>query len=147
MTPDEVIERLRQASVTLQVMQVRGCWPKGYGSSWPDVVRDWLGYGYGAPKVRPALPSQRDIDQADEAVAWLLHIPQPLERRIVWACCVTNPVTGEARHGWAEVGRLVGMDWRVVKRRFAVGIAAIVKATSTAPSSNSDVDICRQMMA
>lgn len=144
MTPDDVIEHLRQASVTLQVMQVRGCWPRGYRSSWPALVRDWLGYGYQAAKVRPALPSSRDIDQADRAVGWLLHIQNQLTRRIVWACCVTNPTTLEARYGWAEVARLVGRDWRTVKRHFHAGIATIVKATA---SSNSDVDTCRQIVA
>lgn len=57
---------------------------RGFGSGWPDVVRESIeSYGWNpATKVKLA-PSARDISQMQEAMGWLLWIGV-LERQIVW---------------------------------------------------------------
>ena len=40
-TAEAVVRRLEQAALALQRKHEPGCWPKGYGSSWPDVVRNY----------------------------------------------------------------------------------------------------------
>ncbi len=84
MTPAEVEARFEEAAVTLRRLpDPPGSGPKGFGSSWPDYVRDaGQSYGYGEARVR-IVPSAAEIARMEECIGWLRFVA-PEDARIVW---------------------------------------------------------------
>jgi hypothetical protein len=58
--------------------------PNGFGESWPDVVYDWLAYGWTPPRLGRIIPSPSEISQMDEMLV-LLHLLSRDQRVVVWA--------------------------------------------------------------
>jgi hypothetical protein len=69
--------------------------PADARSGMPDVVRDWLGYGWTELEAKPEPPTRSEITLRDTVVPWFYLIKQPLHRKIVFA-------------------RALGMGWRRV---------------------------------
>lgn len=84
-TPREIEDRFEEAAITLRRLpNPAGSGAKGYGSSWPDYVRDARhAYGYHEVKMR-VVPSAAEIQRMEDAIAWLRLIGDPDDRRIVW---------------------------------------------------------------
>ena len=53
-------------------------------AAWPDVVHDWMAYGYNPARSLRAAPSQEAISRLDEVLSWL-HWLNRDQRVIVWA--------------------------------------------------------------
>jgi hypothetical protein len=96
---DVVIERLRRAALVVQHLPPGA--PTANMVRQVDVVRSfWEAYGAEQAKLSSVRPSGRDIDDADEALAWLLWL-DAADRLLVWA-------------------RACGLKWRHLERRFAM---------------------------
>lgn len=119
------------AGETLLAIRSKPPGPAAYGSSMPDIVRDFReSYGWSNEQVRPATPSAADITRMEATYAWLSFIPQHRHvlRRIVGARSLIHPVTGRQVITWARLARLIGCDPRVVRSWHAQGIGIIVEA-------------------
>lgn len=80
----EIEERLEEAAYTLRHVRVdRG--PRGYGSSWPDVVRSaFTAYGADAGGTMRVVPSASAISRMEECIGWLRLLEDADDRRLVW---------------------------------------------------------------
>lgn len=79
----EVEERFEEAAYTLRHVRVeRG--PRGYGSSWPDVVRSaFTAYGPEAARPMRVVPSAQAISRMEECIDWL-RLVDGEDARIIW---------------------------------------------------------------
>ncbi|MEO5350996.1 MAG: DUF6362 family protein [Magnetococcus sp. YQC-3] len=83
-TTKMVSDRLEEAVKTLQALRVSGTKPKGYASSWPDVLQDPSeSYGWNDSELRPIPPSPDAITRMDQTLLWL-HWLEPDHARLVW---------------------------------------------------------------
>lgn len=119
-TQAEVSARLREAGDTVRRLpKPRG--PSGYGSGWPDVVRDAReAYGYTEGKIRPPAPTPRAIDRMDEVFTWFQYLANnPDETRAVWiavGCGVS----------FAQTARILGVYRKTIRLRVWAGVQRIV---------------------
>lgn len=133
-TAEAVVRRLEQAALALQRKHEPGCWPKGYGSSWPDVVRNyWESARFTRAEPPRIQPTAIEIAEMDEALRWIAFIAEPLLGRIVWARALLHPVSEEHRYSWRAIAAMVGMDRVTVQRRHGKGIALIVAHLNNEP--------------
>jgi hypothetical protein len=83
LTPREIEDRFEEAALTLRRLPERNR-PRGYGSSWPQVVHDAMqAYGYTPEAPMRIVPSAAAITRMEECFDWLL-ILDPEDARIVW---------------------------------------------------------------
>ncbi|MBF0182656.1 MAG: hypothetical protein HQM03_21795 [Magnetococcales bacterium] len=83
-TPKMVAARLEEAASTLRRLKVSGLKPKGYGSSWPDVIHDSMeAYGWNRAVVSLGPPPADAISRMDETIAWLRWL-EPDHVRLLW---------------------------------------------------------------
>jgi hypothetical protein len=79
----EIEERLEEAAWTLRRLPEKDR-PRGYGSSWPPIVRDAKhAYGYTPQAPMRVVPSAAAITRMEECFDWLMLI-DPEDARIVW---------------------------------------------------------------
>lgn len=120
MTAGHIWERLEAAAMTLRRLpDPPGSGPRGYGGSWPEVVREARhAYGYSGMRVR-IVPSARDIELMDEAIGWLEMLSDPIDRRIVW-------LRAEG-HRWRFVCHAAGLVRSTCHRRATAAVLTIEK--------------------
>ena len=131
---DYVIYRLEEAGATLLALSGTG-WSTRMRSSSREVVRTALeAYGWEPARIRPAVPSADKIDRMDQAMAWILLIPQDrfVLRRIVGARSLVHPITDRHLYPWRRIGCALGADHKAVQRWHAQGIAMMVRALRSA---------------
>lgn len=116
----EIEERLEEAALTLKRLpNPRGSGARGYGSSWPEVVREARhAYGYEEARMR-VIPSAAEISRYEEAVGWLAFVSDPMDRRILWMRASGWPVRAVARQ--------VGLTKSSVQRHYMAGLLTIAK--------------------
>ena len=127
---DYVIYRLEEAGATLLALPGTGRSTRIRSSS-IEIVRTALeAYGWGAERVRPAVPSADKIDRMDEAMAWIAFIQDNryVLRRVVGARSLVHPVTDRHLYSWRRLGAALGADHKAVQRWHGQGIAMIVAA-------------------
>lgn len=125
-----VICRLEEAGATLLALPGSG-WSTRVRSSSIEIVRTALeAYGWGAARIRPAVPSADRIDRMDEAMAWIALIQDTrfVLRRVVGARSLVHPVTDRHLYSWRRLGAALGADHKAVQRWHAQGIEMIVAA-------------------
>jgi len=83
-TVDELRDRLADAADTLRRLPKPKGLERSLQSPWPDMLRDWLAYGWDRTQVRRAAPTPQAITRLDECLAWL-HILSPTQRMVLWA--------------------------------------------------------------
>jgi hypothetical protein len=83
-----------------------------------------------AGRVRPPVPSASRITRMDEALSWIILIPQEryVIRRIVGARSLVSPITERHLFSWRRLGQTVGADHKAVQRWHAQGIDMLVAA-------------------
>lgn len=82
-TLSQIEDRFEEAAYTLKHVRVeRGA--RGYGSSWPDVVRSAF-TAYGPESARPMkiVPSAQAITRMEECIDWL-RLVDGEDARIIW---------------------------------------------------------------
>ena len=123
-----VTYRLEEAGATLLALPGTGYSTKMRVSQ-IDVVADAAeAYGQGPGFVRPPVPSASRITRMDEALGWIMLIPQErvVIRRIVGARSLVSPVTERHLYSWRRLGQAVGADHKAVQRWHAQGIDMLV---------------------
>jgi hypothetical protein len=84
-TQDQVRERLSEAAWVLRRLPLpkRGK-PPQLQAAWPDVVHDWLGYGWSLARAPRLPPTAAEITRLDECLGWLHWLTRD-QRLIIWA--------------------------------------------------------------
>lgn len=111
-TLSEVEERFEDAAYTLKHVKVeRGS--RGYGSSWPDVVRSaFTAYGPESAGPMRIVPSASSITKMEECIDWL-RLVDGKKARIIWLkaegvqwrhICVRAGVTRQTAWRWWVAG-------------------------------------------
>ena len=118
-TPSEIEERFEEAALTERRMpSPPGSGAFGYGSSWPEYVRDsWHVYGRHDVRMR-VLPSARDIARMEECVDWL-RLVSPEDARIIWR-------RAEGMR-WRQVCIHAGCARQTAWRRWAAALVTIAR--------------------
>jgi hypothetical protein len=127
-----VIERLEEAGASLLALPDTG-WSTRLRRSPIDIVRATAeSYGWAGARLRPPVPESAAISRMDEAMAWLLLIPEDryVLRRVVGARSLVHPITERHLFPWRRLGSALGADHRAVQRWHAQGVAIIVAALS-----------------
>ena len=130
-TEKMVRARVEEAVQTLRTLHVTGLKPKGYSSSWPDVMHDPNeAYGWDGTKVRPGPPQPDAITRMDEVLEWLLWLDKD-QSRLVWL-----HASGMARKKICTVfGMSPGKVWRMWAAALMT-IASTINANMRAMQSN-----------
>lgn len=116
-TLPEVEERFEDAAYTLKHVRVeRGA--RGYGSSWPDVVRSaFTAYGPDAARPMRVVPSAQSITKMEECIDWLRLVDGDTAR-IIWL----KAEGVQWRHICVRAGCVRQTAWR----RWVAGLQTIV---------------------
>lgn len=91
---------------------------RGYGSTWPDIVRDgWEAYGHNDVRTRLGPPTARAIDQMDRTLPWLRWLEGD-DQRLVWerAC-------GKK---WKAIAHVRQIDRSTAWRKWSFAVHVIV---------------------
>lgn len=121
LTPVEIEDRLEEAAITLRRLpHPPGTGPRGYGSSWPEYIRDARhAYGYHKASMR-IVPNAQEIARMDEAIGWLRLISDPDDRQIVWM-----RAEGER---WKPICWRIGVARGTAWRRWSAALLTIANA-------------------
>lgn len=99
---------------------------------------DAAGGKWEAPPPRPALPSSKDIDQANEALDWLLHVDEPRRKILVIGATSKRGDAGR-RINWMRLRSglpdYAGMTVRTLQRRYSEALRIIVTEMTIAQLS------------
>lgn len=125
----EIEDRLEEAARTLRRLpNPPGSTPRGYGSSWPDYVRDpWHAYGYSQARMK-VIPSASDIQRMEECLDWLRWLA-PDDARIVW-------MRAEG-HRWRQVCIAAGCVRQTAWRRWAAALLSVSKRLTAQEKSGA----------
>lgn len=120
LTAREIEDRLEEAALTMKRLpNPAGTGPRGYGSSWPDVVRSrFTAYGFEAARVK-VIPNAAEIQRMEDAIDWLRLLENPADRHIVW-------MRAEL-HRWRTICNRVGLSRSQAWRRWGAGLLTIEK--------------------
>ena len=83
-TADEIKQRLADAGDTLRRLPKPRGLERNLQTAWPDILRDWLAYGWNPTQVKRVAPSPQAISRLDETLSWL-HLLTPTQRMVCWA--------------------------------------------------------------
>jgi len=84
-TLDQLRQRTREAAYVLRrlPMPQRGL-PAKFQTVWPDVVHDWMAFGWALARAPRTVPSASEISRLDEVLGWL-HMLTRDQRMVLWA--------------------------------------------------------------
>jgi len=116
-TPRIVEDRLEEAaSVLRRLPDPNGSGARGYGSAWPDYIREAKdAYGCHAARMR-VVPNAAEIQRMEDCLGWLRWV-DPEDARIVW-------LRAEGAR-WRQVCIRAGCVRQTAWRRWAAGILTI----------------------
>jgi hypothetical protein len=126
-----VTYRLEEAGATLLALPSTGFSTRLRSSKLDVMASAAESFGQAsAGRVRPPVPSASRITRMDEALGWIILIPQEryVIRRIVGARSLVSPITERHLYSWRRLGQTVGADHKAVQRWHAQGIDMLVAA-------------------
>jgi hypothetical protein len=136
-TPKMVSARMEEAVRTLQTLRVRGLKPRGYVSSWPDVIHDLVdALGQDEVKLRLDPPTPEAITRMDEALEWLYLLDKD-QSRLVWLHASGMP----RKKICAVVGMSPAKAWRMWAAALMTIASAINASKNTLPPRESREEI------
>ncbi len=117
LTAGEIEERFEEAASTLRRLpDPPGSGPKGYGSSWPEYIRDARhAYGWHDATVK-IVPSAAEIARMEECIEWLALV-SPEDARIIW-------MRAEGRR-WRQICIRAGVVRQTAWRRWVAALHTI----------------------
>ncbi|WP_457647642.1 DUF6362 family protein [Profundibacter sp.] len=117
MTLREIEDRFEEAARTLRRLpDPPGSGPKGYGSSWPEYIRDAKhAYGYHDATMK-IVPSAAEIARMEECIGWLSHV-DPVDAKIIW-------MRAEG-HRWRQVCIQAGLVRQTAWRRWVAALQTV----------------------
>lgn len=133
-TISEVEERFEEAAYTLKHVRVdRG--PRGYGSSWPDVVRSaFTAYGYEDARPMRVIPSAAAITRMEECIDWL-RLVDGETARIIW-------LKAEGVQ-WRHICIRAGVVRQTAWRHWVAGLQTIVNKVNHAERASARAKVKR----
>ena len=139
-TPKMVSARMEEAVRTLRLLHISGLKPRGYVSSWPEIVLDMDEVLRQEPsELRAGPPTPEAITQMDEALRWLCQL-EPDQARLVWMHAEGVP----RKTICAKVGMSRAKAWRSWAAALMT-IASAMNASSRAHHSDeSKEDVFRR---
>jgi hypothetical protein len=86
-----VRDRLREAAWTIQRLPLpRNGRPDVTRVAWPDVVHDWMAYGWQDARAPRIPPTPAEISRCDEVLGWLFLLTRD-QRLVLWARAQPHP--------------------------------------------------------
>ncbi len=134
-TAKMVAAQMEEAVRTLRLLRISGLKPRGYVSSWPDVVIDLAdASGQDEVKLRLDPPTPEAITRMDEALQWLCQL-EPDQARLVWMHAEGVP----RKTICAKVGMSRMTAWRVWMASLMT-IASTINVSRRAMQSDKNKD-------
>ena len=130
-TSEGVELRLYEAGRALIALRVSGCWPAGFRSSMPELVREVVeSYGRGEVEFRPSPPTAREISAMDQALSWIKLLPgrnsdEVRTRRLVCARMLCSPRSDRPLYSWRRLGEMLGVSHTSAKTAFLSAVSVI----------------------
>lgn len=142
---DLVTHRFEDAGRTLLSLPGGRCMPAGFGSGWPDIVRDAReAYGYQTnPHIRAPVPSAEAIDRMDATWTWVNLIPAhkppgaprgvysshggAVLRRLLLLRALVSPITGKHLFSWRRIALEHSTDHTAIQRWHGQAVGMIVQ--------------------
>lgn len=134
---DYVKAKMESAGRTMMMLQVPGCWPAGYRSCNPEIVRsfaDMIGVADDGemPRVRASLAQ---IEEFEEVMRWVWALSAYCQKKgciyVARSVCYALPrrvVDGRRKNSWRAIGRRFdGVHHETVKTWYEGGISIIVR--------------------
>jgi hypothetical protein len=88
---NSVRNRLREAAYTIQRLPMpKNGRPPEHRVAWPDVVYDWLAYGWQDARAPRIPPTPAEISRCDEVLGWLFLLTRD-QRLVLWARAQPHP--------------------------------------------------------
>ena len=108
------------------IMRLPSAGARGYGSGWPDWLRDAeLAYGYNQERVKLGPPTGREIDRLDEFIN-LIWAVEPTDAKIVMTVAFSAQRNGWPRTRgpqWSKVARnIFGVHVDTLKTRYGAAL-------------------------
>jgi len=90
-------------------------------ASWPEYAKDWRSYGWEqyTPRLSPATSEQ--VTQFEKALSLGIQFMDTEDRKLVWLVCHSGAFSQRGPR-WTKLGRAMGLERRVVKRRYEQAI-------------------------
>lgn len=129
--------KMESAGVTLMMMHVPGCWPAGYKSCVPEVVRDFADMIGVKPDTKPPMirPSSRQVSELEDVMSWVVDLAQHCKdrnmtyvaRTIVYAL-PRRVSTGKRINSWRGIAeKFDRVSHHTVQSWYEQGISIIVR--------------------
>lgn len=141
-TTDDLRQALEWAGMTLLSMGIRSPLPKGPQSAWPAFASDAnIAYGYSGERLRPALPSGRDIELMEKVLTLPAGTDNLQVRRLLHARALVAPISNRHLYSWSKLAFMLHTDRRKVVRMHHNGLADVV-----AKLDDNKIHIIRQTL-
>jgi hypothetical protein len=102
---ESVRDRLREAAHTIRRLPLpRNARPDDYRVAWPDVVYDWLAYGWLPARAPRIPPTPAEITRCDEVLTWLFLLTRD-QRLVLWARSQPHPFSWRKLEALDELER------------------------------------------
>lgn len=129
--------KLESAGRTMMMLHVPGCWPAGYRSCNPEVVRDFADM-IGVPhddSPQKMRASTAQVTEYEEVMGWIQSLAEYCKQRkmiyVARAVCHAMPrkvMTGKRVNSWRAIGRRFGgVDHKTAKSWYEEGVSIIVR--------------------
>jgi hypothetical protein len=149
----QVETALYRAGRTLMALRVDDCWPIGFRSSMPDVLREAVvAYGHVRATFRVSPPAPSEISAMDQAFSWVGLLAGDDEglrqRRVVWARCLVDPRDNLPLYSWRTIGAPLGVSHvtaRSMWHRATQAIAGRLNAPGLCSASGGPVGPSRRV--
>ncbi len=85
LTATQIADRFEEAIITLRRLHVPGTKPKGYFSSWPEMVyTTWEILAQETRPLRLGAPTPDAISRMEEVLNWIWLIDSTHDRQLIW---------------------------------------------------------------
>lgn len=134
--PDAAFVRakLESAGRTVMMLPATGTRPAGYGSGWPEIVREFADL-IDAPKenTAPALrATMAQLAELDEVEEWVVRLAitcrtrrMPYVAKVVCACSLRWPVSERPVVTWSKMSRRMSVSPTTVRNWYDQGVGLI----------------------
>lgn len=105
--------------------------PKGYASSWPDVVHDYMeAYGWEQARYPRLVPTPAQISRMEQVIFEWLPAMELDDRRLAWARA--------CGYSWGRIANMVGCSDKTAKHRF--GLILLMIREKSRKKGDGDID-------
>ena len=128
--------RLERAGATLLAMRLPKTGPSGLKGYWPDLVRDSFIDMPSDSEGRAGVPDARAVSAMDEALEWVLLIPEhlPKVRRAVHLRLLLDPVTEKHRFNYSKIARILHCSPNTAQSWHEKGLGFITRGLRLNPT-------------